>query len=512
MKKMSRETIGSLALLAGVSTTTFSDTLWVPDDYPRIQEAIEAAEDGDEVVVRPGTYFENLFFSGKAITVRSELGRALTTINGRKTGSAAWFGMGEGPDTVLRGFTLTNGSGTFDGYWGDRGGAIYCFYASPTIADNTIVGNTAEDGEGGGIWCYASAAVITGNRIRGNAAGLRGGGIACYGGSALTVTGNVIRGNTARDGGGVDWGLGSSGTLGNNLILENQAERGGGISCHSSSPTVLGNTILANAAQDGGGIHSAGSYCHPVVGNTILWNNVATGAGPELWTGDGIYESFFTIRYCDVKGGVASVHVDTGTTLSWGPGMIDADPLFADPPRSDFRLRQDPPQAGVVNPCVDAGDPSAPLDPGSTRTDWVPDAGIVDLGYHYAIPRAAAAFRNGGTNPASYEALTLPVLGTTYAASVDLGGTTGHAFAWLVGHAAPAHTVLGGGQTILVDADDAHGELLGTAIASGPLASFDVPVPPEPALAGFAAFTQALHFGGVRPFALSNAQDLVLGY
>ena len=66
--------------------------------------------------------------------------------------------------------------------------------------------------------------------------------------------------------------------------------------------------------------------------------------------------------------------------------MIDADPLFADPLFDDFHLRQDPCQTGVMNPCVDTGDPVSPLLAGSTRTDGVADSGIVDMGYHYTDP------------------------------------------------------------------------------------------------------------------------------
>ena len=40
--------------------------------------------------------------------------------------------------------------------------------------------------------------------------------------------------------------------------------------------------------------------------------------------------AILSIEYSDVKGGQASVHVDTGCTLNWGQGNIDADPLFVE--------------------------------------------------------------------------------------------------------------------------------------------------------------------------------------
>ncbi|MEW6072985.1 MAG: FG-GAP-like repeat-containing protein [Planctomycetota bacterium] len=132
--------------------------------------------------------------------------------------------------------------------------------------------------------------------------------------------------------------------------------------------------------------------------------------------------------------------------------------------------------------------------------------------FGFAPPVAAAAFRNAGGNPASHAAATLPRLGSTYTARIDLGGTTGHSLAWLAGYATPITATLGGGQVLLVNAADPNGELLGQAFVPGPLATYDLSVPPDLAFAGFAAATQALHLGGVQPFALSNAQDLCLGY
>ncbi len=64
----------SVLLAAGWSvlgTSAHADILHVPGDFPTIQAAIDAAMDGDEVEVHPGTYNENINLLGKAITVRS---------------------------------------------------------------------------------------------------------------------------------------------------------------------------------------------------------------------------------------------------------------------------------------------------------------------------------------------------------------------------------------------------------------------------------------------------------
>jgi len=104
------------------------------------------------------------------------------------------------------------------------------------------------------------------------------------------------------------------------------------------------------------------------------------------------------------------------------------------------------------------------------------------------------------------------VLGATYIATVDLAGTTSHTLAILAGFASSLTHTLAGGQTVLANVADPNGELLGWPTATGPIATFPFSVPPDPALAGLTVFTQALHLGGVQPFALSNAQDLVPGF
>lgn len=138
---------------------------------------------------------------------------------------------------------------------------------------------------------------------------------------------------------------------------------------------------------------------------------------------------------------------------------------------------------------------------------------VRDAGLAYVfefIPIASAEFRNGGTNPASYDATTQPVLGMRYDAEVNVGGSTGHSHAVLAAYTAPLTFTLPGGQTVLVN--PAGPELLGFPTAIGPVATFSVPLPNDPALLGYEVFTQAAHFGGPQPFALSNARDLLIGH
>ena len=71
-----------------------------------------------------------------------------------------------------------------------------------------------------------------------------------------------------------------------------------------------------------------------------------------------------------------------------------------------------------------------------------------------------------------------------------------------------ANLALAGGQVLLIGG----AKLFGLPLMGGPLASWSVPIPVDASLAGLTVYTQAIHLFGVTPFALSNAQDLFLGY
>jgi hypothetical protein len=87
-----------------------ADTLEVPGDFPRIQEAIGASVSGDIIVVAPGTYAENLNFLGKNITIMSSHGPTMTTVQS-VAGPVVTFTSGEGRSTRLSGLTLRGGNG-----------------------------------------------------------------------------------------------------------------------------------------------------------------------------------------------------------------------------------------------------------------------------------------------------------------------------------------------------------------------------------------------------------------
>lgn len=373
-----------LAVLV-ISSVGFGQTTWyVPDDFPAgIQAAISdpSVLNGDTIVVREGTYYENIDFLGKAITVTSEFGAPLTVIEGDRTGPVVKFVSGEGPDSVLSGLTITNGK---YGY----GGGIHCESTSPTITGNRVDGNNAS--YGGGIACmFGAAPQITGNKISFNDGHYQGGGIFCWSSSPY-IAHNIIHRNRTEykkshggarggDGGGIYCLENSDPVIFNNLIIDNLAGSGGGIQCRDSNPSISSNTIARNRADYGCGVLLSG--CDLEIKNNIFMHDYNNNY-PEIWL---LLNSTLTIEYSAVHGGQAEVFIEAGSTLNWGPGMIDSDPLFVDPEDNDHRLQQEPCQPGTMSPCVDAGDPASQLFDGSTRSDGVQDTGVLDMGFHYAL-------------------------------------------------------------------------------------------------------------------------------
>ncbi|MDD3655839.1 MAG: DUF1565 domain-containing protein [Atribacterota bacterium] len=169
--------------------------------YDTIQEAIDAALDEETIVVSPGTYYENIVFDDRDITVRSNeipdgpgmiIDLTKTIIDGGEVNSVVVFTGGD--TSTLKGFTIQNGASFY-------GGGIYIDHSNPTIEDNTIKDNWVTD-HGGGIYVYYGEPNIIGNTIINNSAGLTGGGIDLYYSFAYIID-NDIYSNVAGFGGGI---------------------------------------------------------------------------------------------------------------------------------------------------------------------------------------------------------------------------------------------------------------------------------------------------------------------
>ncbi len=320
------------AVIVLCGTRLCAQTLHIPSErYGSIQSAIDDANDGDIVVAGPGIYYENINFLGKSITVQStEPGDpnvvAATIIDGANPvdpniGSVVTFAYGEGRGSVLSGFTITGGTGSwlavswrFSGLrWNRCGGGVLCYNMSaPTISRNVFVDNVA--GQGGGVYVYGDpvnplnpgnpavhvSPLITDNTFRENFAVVEhgfdppnddypnndhgdGGAIVAFQGCDAVITGNVMQNNHADFyGGAIHLRQWSNGLIEGNRVVGNDSRLGAGVHItYNSSPTVGGNLIESNTASSlgGGGIYVY-YYSNPLIErNTIIRNTSLNGAG-----------------------------------------------------------------------------------------------------------------------------------------------------------------------------------------------------------------------------------------
>ncbi len=357
-----------------------ADEIRVPGDWPTIQEAIFAAKDGDVVIVADGTYTgefnKDIDFGGLAITVRSENGPENCIIDCEGDGRGFQFRFNETPESILRGFTVTNGTGS-------PGSAIWCKSgSSPTIDGCIFIANSKSGGNivlwlagdslvtrcsfarnsGTSVFCVGGSPTIESCTIFGNATRGNGGGIGASSRATPTIRNSIIRNNTTSgSGGGINLGY-SDALVSNCLIIGNNAgSRGGGVYSLQNASVFVGCTLSRNNAELGGAFYFTdfGAGKQSAIINSVLWGNTAKDGGPELAMDAQIR---LTVSYSDVAGGWAKAYIKGGAKLVWGPGNIVASPKWVDPLGGDFRI-------GAGSPCIDAGDNTA-----------VPDGTTVDLG------------------------------------------------------------------------------------------------------------------------------------
>lgn len=284
----------------------------VPDDYPSIQAAIDGSLAGHIIKVRPGIYHENIDFGGKEVTLQSinpdDPGVVESTIiNGGSRGTVVTFQSGESPRSVLNGFTITGGSGTWRqykivSYDGESmvfkrqygGGILVTSGSSPTvtrcvITDNTVRNVTSKElGIGGGIAVLdSSSPLLEDNRIVQNIAEGYGGGLAVWYRSNPIIRNNVIENNRSDDiAGGILVAMMSAPVISNNQINYNDSDSSGGIYvAHMSEATITNNHICYNNANLGAGIFvwRTGSV---LIRDNVIAGNKAKKNGGGMFIGN----------------------------------------------------------------------------------------------------------------------------------------------------------------------------------------------------------------------------------
>ena len=371
-----------------------------------IQGQIDMATDGDTVLVAPGTYLGTIDFRGKAIKLISEQGPLVTIIDGGRSASpVVSFSNGEGPASILQGFTIQNGH--------DKG--IFANNASPGIINNIVVNTAICDGAG--IELNNSSAIVKQNTIRDNVAtcaGSRAGGaIVVRGAASAEIVNNHIIDNAAIDlaGGITLWDAGTPIIEGNTI----NGNSGGAIKIRNLSGALIRQNIIANNIDENcGGIDwlvPSGSVGPRIINNTIVENDGALGSaicahgfdGQALLVNNIIVSNpgqtaIFceSVRHGDLEppiikfnnvfapSGIAYGGVCTDQTSK--NGNISADPLFMDELNEDYQL-------SLTSPAIDAGDIAVADLPARdiTGNDRIVDGhlntiALVDLGAYEFTP------------------------------------------------------------------------------------------------------------------------------
>lgn len=408
-----------IAALGSPPATRAANTINVPEDFPSIQAAINAATPGDTVRVAPGTYLERIRIDAKEITVESSGGPEATTIDGAVGGTVAIISALPGESPVLRGFTITNGYGS-----GAAAGGVVAA-GGPAIIENNIIRNNYQGGvgvsfadtlvrqnviadnwnggAGGGIYVGGSGmAQITGNTITRNSSGQDGGGIALNSAGTPTIAGNTISSNSAYGwGGGISLGNQSDARIFNNLIAGNSAGRGGGIGWlvprGTTGPSAFNNTIVGNTASMGSGVFADGFD----VASSFI-DNVVIGATAQPTIECGSFNDLNPpiIVFNDVVNTAGPKYGGSCTDRTGSDGNVSVDPAFVDPASGDYHL-----SAG--SPLIDAGRndgaPTEDIDGDARPLDGNGDGvAVVDPGFDEfrapdAVPPTVAYTGNAGT-------------------------------------------------------------------------------------------------------------------
>ena len=395
-------------------TAVYGTSYNVPGDFESIQSAIDASANGDSVIVGPGVYFESINFIGKEIVVSSRfeidndsLLIASTIIDGgsdQSDGSVCTFKNNEGNGSIIKGFTLQNGSGNNEdpdgnGTFYRYGGGIYCQGSSPIISDCVIINNNAYGGGGGGVFCYESSPLFFNCTIADNITDDVGGGlyarddsspqfngcefldnISEYGGGCylrslsepVMINTHIVGNTAANTGGGIvlkddanliaeqlsvigntSEGLGGGLYINNAnpaldfmLVADNSASSGGGLYIRSSSFPVLNNATISNNSAN---LYGDGLYlrdnCEVIIRNSIIFGNNSN----QIYFRDIGNEPELDIDHCSVEGGQSGIQTNDNADLFWGDNNIDQDPFFCNANNNNFYLHEN-------SPCLTAGE------------------------------------------------------------------------------------------------------------------------------------------------------------
>lgn len=297
-------------------------TVYVPDDFGTIQAALTGVSAGDTIIVKPGTYIEpGIDFLGKGVTLVSEKGASQTILDADFQDSVVIFHSAEGRDSVLDGFTITNGK-----QW-DGGGilvkreGITGDAPSPVIQNCIIIAN---EGTGGG------------------------GGMAISDGASPLVRNCLFR---------------------ENFTLN---YHGAAVVVFDSFPEFQSCTFHENETVGmGGAIAIWGDTSKVVISHSIMSENTPDNIAKV--SGNPMIKMSYSLADGD------------SSASWFGANCIDADPILVSGNLGKDFLGRISTGQDSDSPCIDAGDPNLEPRIGTTHLDRIIDLETLDIGFHHYL-------------------------------------------------------------------------------------------------------------------------------
>lgn len=352
-----------------------------------IQSALDSANAGDTVVVKPGNYTGTVTFKKNDVTLQGEPGAIINGSGNTARGLITFDGRS---NIKIIGMTVTNAGG--HGMYGGGG-----------VSNITIQGNTVSKSKDGGIFVGdGSNVVIDGNTVTENNGGAAGGdieqaaneGITLFNIKTFEIKNNIVHGNFEE---GIDVKNGTTdGSIHNNSVYDNN---GPNIYIDGASNTKVYSNIAHSArgsskAGIGLAVESGGSASNLEIYNNILYNN--PGGGIDSWVGN--YSNVKAINNTIANNGKGAI---TGSGISNSiarNNIIFNNAISAGGYTQDHNLTTDPGFVSATDFHLKAGSPAidAGANDGAPTTDFAgaarPVGSAVDIGaYEFGATSTSVA-------------------------------------------------------------------------------------------------------------------------